>query len=250
MGDRGGLGATPGSPETRMGNPHQSNPFHSTDYWAKLVDYTGETSRDDFTLLEFATLQRLNLIHLQNELALIKADFVGCRKTSEEHMEKLRTLLREYATAIRDLDYLTHLPQVTDPQSILDKRILLSNAFPLLANRAGAPYYSVCLTIRRDAVRKTDAVREFLRKNLPRRLAWSAEERDANKLRYSQRLPTTSVLPLIRPDRAFPGCCGWRLSSCCSHACHVFPTVADTEPRSGGGGSRLVCADHESSVPD
>jgi hypothetical protein len=98
-------------------------------------------------------------------------------------------LTKATATAIRDLDYLTHLPQVTDPQSILDKRILLSNAFPTLANRPGAPYDSACLTIRRDAVRKADAVREFLRKHLPRRLAWSAEERDANKLRYSQRLP-------------------------------------------------------------
>ncbi|KAK4195477.1 hypothetical protein QBC40DRAFT_185669 [Triangularia verruculosa] len=174
-----------------------TSPFEDLDYWSKLIAYTEDPSRDGLQLLEFARLQHLNLIHLQNELALIKSNVFGHRTTSKGEMEKLTRLLREYATAIRDLDYLSHLPPLRDPKFILDNRILLENAFPNMASRPGAPYDSACRTLRRDAVRNADAVREFLRKHLHRRLAWSADERKADMLGFSKRLPPLIYSPML-----------------------------------------------------
>lgn len=188
---------------------NETSPFNMPEYWTALTTYTKTVAKSDVTILEFASLQRLNIIHLQNELALIKSKVVGSNATIEKDLENLRRLLRDYgnnpppivfsctisqahhclAAAIRDLDYLSRLPRVQDPESILDKRITLANAFPDIVARPGAPYDSAWLTLRQEAVRQADGVREFLRKHLHRRLAWSAEERDANRLRYNQRRP-------------------------------------------------------------
>jgi hypothetical protein len=68
------------------------------DYWKQLIHYGHKVQRDDPVLAEFATLQRLNLVHIQNRLAEIKADIADHRTTSETQMEELRRLLHEYST--------------------------------------------------------------------------------------------------------------------------------------------------------
>ena len=71
----------------------------------------------------------------------------------------------------------------------LDTRMGLEDAFPTIAKREGAPYDTNYLTLRCEVIRSADAVREFLRKYLFRRLAWSTAERDANPIRYNRRRP-------------------------------------------------------------
>lgn len=98
-------------------------------------------------------------------------------------------MLNFQAVAIRDHEYLNSLPRIQDPQVILDRRILLGNAFPSISQRPGAPYDSACLTLRHNIARKEDGVREFLRKHLYRGLAWSSQERGAHRVKYNQGLP-------------------------------------------------------------
>jgi hypothetical protein len=81
------------------------------------------------------------------------------------------------------------LPKLQNPVTILDNRIMLETAFPTISTRPGAAYNTNYLTLRRDIVRKNDAVREYLRKHLHRRLAWSPDERNANRVGYNLGLP-------------------------------------------------------------
>jgi hypothetical protein len=84
---------------------------------------------------------------------------------------------------------MSQLQRLRDPATSLDNRILLENAFPTIAQRKGAPYDTNYLTLHHDVTRSTDAVREFLRKCLFRRLSWSAAERRANPTGYNRRKP-------------------------------------------------------------
>jgi hypothetical protein len=66
------------------------------DYWQQLVRYGKTIQRDEPPLLDFGMLRRINLVHIQNELAEIKADVANTKTTTQEQMEKLRRLTHEY----------------------------------------------------------------------------------------------------------------------------------------------------------
>lgn len=68
------------------------------EYWEQLVVFGESMKRDDPVLGEYATLQRTNLIHIQNELADIKADLAQHSTTTETQMLQLRSTLHEYGT--------------------------------------------------------------------------------------------------------------------------------------------------------
>jgi len=66
------------------------------EYWKQLVAYSESMKKTDPVLGEYATLQRMNLIHIQNELADIKADLVQYETTTETQMLQLRSTIHEY----------------------------------------------------------------------------------------------------------------------------------------------------------
>lgn len=66
------------------------------EYWEHLVGFGGIMKDTDPVLGEYATLQRINLVHLQNELAEIKADLVQHQTTSETHMLQLKSTMHDY----------------------------------------------------------------------------------------------------------------------------------------------------------
>ena len=66
------------------------------EYWKQLVAYSESMKETDPVLGEYATLQRMNLIHIQNELADIKADLVQYQTTTETQMLQLRKTMHEY----------------------------------------------------------------------------------------------------------------------------------------------------------
>lgn len=73
-----------------------------SEYCARLLNYTNEnrqTSYEDIHLLEFSTLQRMNLVHIQNQLAEIKADAIGHQKITQADLKSLRQLLHEYSAS-------------------------------------------------------------------------------------------------------------------------------------------------------
>ena len=68
------------------------------EYWPQLVGLEGALKDGEFHLGEFGVLQRLNLIHMQNELAEIRAEQVSTGTTNAAKMLRLRTVLHAYGT--------------------------------------------------------------------------------------------------------------------------------------------------------
>jgi hypothetical protein len=66
------------------------------DYWQQLIRFAQSSQRDEPPLLDFGMLRRLNLIHIQNELAEIKADVANSKTSSKEQLGQLRSLTHEY----------------------------------------------------------------------------------------------------------------------------------------------------------
>ena len=66
------------------------------EYWKQLVAFGESMKGNDPVLGEYATLQRMNIIHIQNELADIKADLVQNQTTTETQMLQSRYIMHEY----------------------------------------------------------------------------------------------------------------------------------------------------------
>jgi hypothetical protein len=73
----------------RLGTPENS-------YWERLVHYNSNLGKDELLYPEFAALQRLNVIHLHNTLAEIKADTWQKKTTSKAQMAELKTAMHDY----------------------------------------------------------------------------------------------------------------------------------------------------------
>ena len=65
-------------------------------YDQRLFHYTWDAGRDEPYFMAFRNLQRLNIVHLQNELAKKKRDILKKMAASKQDMEDLKTLLRDY----------------------------------------------------------------------------------------------------------------------------------------------------------
>ncbi|KAF7915044.1 uncharacterized protein EAE98_011367 [Botrytis deweyae] len=160
-------------------------------YWDQLVQYNNGLGKDELLYPEFAALQRLNTIHLHNILAEIKAEIWQKRTTSEAQMVKLKETMHDYVTAIRDTEYMSNLSRVP-PSITMNHRIFLEHGFPSIANRDGAPYDTNYLSLLHKIPLARDAVREFLRKYLHKRLSWSTTEQSARRTDfYKNSLPET-----------------------------------------------------------
>jgi hypothetical protein len=96
------------------------------------------------------------------------------------------------ADAIRDLQYITELSNIT-PSYAVNKRVSLRNAFAKLEDpypgTLNYPYDTTYRTLEKKKTQKEDGIREFLRKNLPNRLSWTDAERDARRADYSRGNP-------------------------------------------------------------
>ncbi|ORX97620.1 hypothetical protein BCR34DRAFT_496755 [Clohesyomyces aquaticus] len=126
-----------------------------------------------------------DLFHIQNELARIKADLGRKKTTTGAQMSQLKRIMHDYANAIRDYEYMNQLTILPD-LARNDNRIFLEVAFPELGSHPTFPFDTAYRTLNRNVVRKSDVVREILRKYLLRRLTWSPAERKANKVGYNK----------------------------------------------------------------
>lgn len=66
------------------------------DYEERLFHYTYSTRHDEPHFLEYRLLQRMNIFHLQNKLALLKGSTWKDQKAVESDMDELRTTLHHY----------------------------------------------------------------------------------------------------------------------------------------------------------
>lgn len=152
-------------------------------------------SVDDTELFgEFARLQRVNIVQLQNELASLKPEEEANNGLTTAEMLVLRHTMHEYSTtdganttystanstivtAIKDFEYVSKLTKSSDKDN-LECQMRLQATFPATSNRKGSPYNTTYRTLYTASYQKSDAVREFLRNFLPKNLARTADERE------------------------------------------------------------------------
>ncbi|KAH8891658.1 hypothetical protein GQ53DRAFT_720301 [Thozetella sp. PMI_491] len=143
-------------------------------FWRRLVAYVGRPTAIPL-FGEYDGLVRLNVVHLQTDLARIKGEIFQSKTTSEDQMKALCQTLHNYTNAIRDYEYMR---QLIVPPSVSNYQMSIMNAFPELSSMPGEPLGTRYLTFRTVLRPQEDGVREFLRLYLPSRLSWTRTERD------------------------------------------------------------------------
>lgn len=72
-------------------------------YDQRLFRYTWNAGGDELHFMAFRSLQRLNVVHIQNELASKKRDIVKKGAASRTDMEELKVLLQDYGREVVQL---------------------------------------------------------------------------------------------------------------------------------------------------
>ncbi|RFU32648.1 hypothetical protein B7463_g3639, partial [Scytalidium lignicola] len=108
-------------------------------YDQKLYKYTVDNGKKDMHFMEFQTLQRLNLVQIQNELAKLNAKARTDLAVPEEDMARIRVLLSDYTNAIRDYDYIRHLEELDDTERKSRSNGLIAS-FRDIADLSGDPF--------------------------------------------------------------------------------------------------------------
>ncbi|KAM0256155.1 hypothetical protein ACHAQJ_005132 [Trichoderma viride] len=174
----------------------------------KLVAYVARSlnEEEDFHFLRLEFLQRLNITNLQVKLVQMKSRIQRDEKTSAEDMEELRINLQQYATAIRDYQYLKNKKSM-EKTEIPHRKLLLQKFFHSDLD-FGDPFESH-YSYFQDAEEEVDPLRSALMRNLPVRLAFSRQERLERGKEYYEGKPPRVVSKfvdrLVRFIMAFTG---------------------------------------------
>ncbi|KAI1442944.1 hypothetical protein F5Y02DRAFT_232972 [Annulohypoxylon stygium] len=149
-----------------------------------LVAYVLQSleEEEEFHFLRFEFLQRLNITQLQVKLSRLKRDIEKEYCVSSSNEELLEKTLRDYATAIRDYQFLRG-QKVLGEQELQDRDHLLKRFFwsPEDLNDSFPPQYAFC----QDTESNIDPLRHAFMKYLPRQLSWSKEERRRRQKEYA-----------------------------------------------------------------
>lgn len=79
---------------------------HKGDYHSQLLSYVRATNYEEPYFGEFGTLQRLNIIHIQIQLAELHSE-LNERPPTDDELRKLRGLMQDYSmqTTWKELTY-------------------------------------------------------------------------------------------------------------------------------------------------
>jgi len=170
---------------------------HDGSYEERLYNYVVGSADDRLSFMEFRVLQRLNLVELQNELARIKVEVWSGRRASADAIEKLRTSMHAYVTAIRDLEYFQKLGRC-DAVEERDFHHYLTAEFSDIAIKPADPY-NTRYRFLEDPVNSAryDLLRDSLRKMLPCSLAYSKEEKKRRISQYLMKNPPVQLSPFV-----------------------------------------------------
>ncbi|KAI1455353.1 hypothetical protein F4805DRAFT_275999 [Annulohypoxylon moriforme] len=151
---------------------------------ADLVAYILQSleEEEEFHFLRFEFLQRLNITQIQIKLARIKRCIEREYCVSSSNGKLLEKTLRDYATAIRDYQFLRS-QKVLGEQEIQDRDHLLRRFFksPEDLNDLFPPHYAFS----QDTELTIDPLRRAFMRYLPRQFSWSKEERRQREREYA-----------------------------------------------------------------
>ncbi|KAK3295758.1 uncharacterized protein B0H64DRAFT_359659 [Chaetomium fimeti] len=143
-------------------------------YEQRLFQYTDNSLREEPRFLIFRSLQTLNLFRMQSDLAKLQNKIWKDEAAVEEDTGKLTVLLSKYTSAIRDYEYLKHLTPVTGSQAKHTRRDLElafdSEVGTVIDEAAGYRRFAD------PDLLPTDNLRNFLKRFLPRSVAYTRGE--------------------------------------------------------------------------
>ncbi|OAQ78109.1 VIT family domain-containing protein [Purpureocillium lilacinum] len=151
----------------------------------RLFEYVTRSlsEEEDFHFLRFELLQRLNIVNLQVQLARIKSRIQRDGEASADDLEDLTTKLQQYATAIRDYQFLRNKASV-ERAEVPHRKLLLQRYFQSESD-FGDPFESH-YSYFQDADGKVDPLRAAMMKYLPAHLAFSRQERRERGKEFSE----------------------------------------------------------------
>ncbi|RSL52514.1 hypothetical protein CEP54_010854 [Fusarium duplospermum] len=166
-------------------------------YYKSLVAYVNRSLQDeeDFHFLRFEFLQRLNITQLQVKLAKLKSKVQSEGQISKRERKLLQKKLQQYATAIRDYQFLRGRKSLTKKEMV-DRKLLLKTFFPSAADNSQDPFashYAFFL----EAETKIDPMRAAFMRYLPSRLTFSEEERHHRNHEYREGKMPKEVSKLV-----------------------------------------------------
>ncbi|KAH6850967.1 hypothetical protein B0I37DRAFT_372886 [Chaetomium sp. MPI-CAGE-AT-0009] len=150
-----------------------------------FVQYVNRSldEEESFHFLRFEFLQRLNLTHFHVKLARIKSRIQKQGQCSEDELDTLQGLLKDYATAIRDYRYLRSCRPVPKAEMRLRKALL--QRYFQSDDDFQDPFHShYCFF--EDEKSQVDPLRATLMQHLPVALTYSSEERRQRPREYEE----------------------------------------------------------------
>jgi len=161
-----------------------------------LVDYVNISldNEEEFHFLRFEFLQRLNIVHLQVDLARLKSRILQDGSVSSEDLQSLKNTMRDYATAIRDYQCLRSKKKLGMTE--MHKRRLRLEHYFRSQNDFHFPFKSHYSYFQEED-EPIDPLRGFFMRNLPSLLAYSREERGQRPTEYSEGKPPKTVSKFV-----------------------------------------------------
>ncbi|KAI7782629.1 uncharacterized protein LA080_013117 [Diaporthe eres] len=184
-----------------MGNDQREEKLWTKELKRNLVRYTSDSvdKDEDFHFLRFEFLQRLNIVKLEYELTQIKSrlyrlDYI----TSAEELDKLRTRLHDYTTAIRDYQYLQDKKPLDRTESE-NRKFRLHRYFYSAADINNDPWESHYSYFQDEHTHSmtVDPLRRRLMTYLPSRFTFSRHEREKRLKEYEQGDPPKEISGLV-----------------------------------------------------
>ncbi|RSL91398.1 hypothetical protein CEP51_000305 [Fusarium floridanum] len=180
---------------------HQASKMNETafiedDDPSGLVSYVNRSLEDEeqFHFLRFEFLQRLNITRLGVNLVRLKSDIQRQSHATSDQSESLTTMLRDYATAVRDYEYLRN-HQSLDQAETTRRKLLLQRYFQSRSdfNDPFQSHYSAF----NERPEKLDPLRCILMRYLPSRLSFSHHEKRERKKEYLDGEPPKYVSEFV-----------------------------------------------------
>ncbi|KAK4986806.1 hypothetical protein LTR66_007768 [Elasticomyces elasticus] len=163
-------------------------------YERRLFQYTINSGQTKPHFLIFRGLQRLNMIRLQNDLAICKRAIWEKQEAPESETIKLTYLLHNYADAIRDYEYLSKLIPVTGSQAKVG-RFNLEQAFIEIGDSTDEP--AGYRRFSDSSLLLSDPLRDVLKRELPRTVTYTKAEMERRTDEYFAREPPEEVSPFV-----------------------------------------------------
>lgn len=138
----------------------------------------------------------------------------------------LQILMMYSANAIRDYQYLRTMPTMSYLRAE-ERRQELDLYFPEIARLPGVPYRSRYCSLKTGKIAAQDPLRDFLIRDLPRKLVWTKEERNR---RVDEYLSARNYFTICRQAGSCPACILCRNSSGGADAHHGAQPFREQKP--------------------